>query len=104
MQETASVLKRVLHGLKMERTNRIETNKSLVKSGPLQTWEEPVWPVPKKVLQINLDKMLRISMSALSRDLVSETGVVEMLRKNLSKIRVYKLANFIRAHENETFD
>lgn len=69
---------------------------SLVKARRLQKLEEAGCFLPRKGLQIILDKLFRMNKSGSSRDVVPETSEVETLRKHLSRGRVYKFADFIR--------
>lgn len=55
-------------------------------------------------MQITLDKLLGMNISGSSRDVVSETVVMEMLNKFLSTDRVYNFADFISVLKNETCD
>lgn len=49
--------------------------------------------LPRDILQLNLDRMLRMNISGCCRDVVTGRAVLETLRKHLSTDRAYKFAD-----------
>lgn len=96
-RETAFPLNPVVDELKTKGRVGVRTDQPLVKARRFQTLEEAGCFLPLDGLQINFYKLLRMNRSGSSRNVLSETAVVERLRKHLSTDGVYGFADVIRA-------
>lgn len=70
----------------------------------LQRMEEACCFLPRDGLQVNLENLLSMKISYSSKDFLSETMVVETIRKHLSTNAMYTFADVVEAQAKKTFD
>lgn len=90
--------------MKVKERNGLRIYQSLMKSMQLRMIEESDCFFSRDGQQIHLYKLLRTNICGSSRDVVSATAAVRMLRKQFSTERVDKLAYVLWAQVRETCD
>lgn len=93
MRELAFLMNSIVDGGEMEGRDGARTDHSLVNGMLLLTLEEAACFLPRDGFQIILDKLFRMNICYSSRDVVSETSVVETSRKHLSTDGAYTSAD-----------
>lgn len=86
----------------MKTKEEAEPDQSLPKDRKSQLLEETGRFLSRYRWQINLDNLLSTNTNGSFSNVVSETAIVEGLKKHLSGNRVYKFADVIRALPRQT--
>lgn len=85
MREKASALKPIVDQLENEERDGFRENHSLVKQGDCRSWKKRAVSCQGIFCRKNVNKRLRINSRGFSRDVVSETVVVETLREHFRR-------------------